>query len=106
MLHAGLDLSRNRLDVCLLSDEGEILEEFKSPADLDGLGGLVRRVESDAGRTRKRVYFRSPAASRASAGLAYTSIRSAAVGEHVTAINFDLDAAVSSASGDPNGDHQ
>src|SRR3954466_14751958 len=45
MLHAGLDLSRNRLDVCLLSDEGEILEEFKSPADLDGLGGLVRRVE-------------------------------------------------------------
>src|SRR3954466_5514839 len=45
MLHAGLDLSRNRLDVCLLSDEGEILEEFKSPADLDGLIGLVRRVD-------------------------------------------------------------
>src|SRR3954464_4461355 len=45
MLHAGLDLSRNRLDVCLLSDEGEIVEEFRSPADLDGLTGLVRRVE-------------------------------------------------------------
>src|SRR3954451_16275018 len=45
MLHAGLDLSRNRLDVCLLSDEGEIVEEFKSPADLDGLIGLVRRVD-------------------------------------------------------------
>src|SRR4051812_9213149 len=45
MLHAGLDLSRNRLDVCLLSDQGEIVEEFKSPADLDGLGGLVRRVD-------------------------------------------------------------
>ena len=45
MWHARLDLSRNRLDVCLLSDEGEILEEFKSPADVDGLGGLVRRVD-------------------------------------------------------------
>ena len=45
MLHAGLDLSRNRLDVCLLSDEGEIVEVFKSPADLDGLRGLVRRVD-------------------------------------------------------------
>src|SRR3954447_14136796 len=44
MLHAGLDLSRNRIDVCLLSDQGEIVEEFKSPADVDGLGGLVRRV--------------------------------------------------------------
>ena len=45
MLHAGLDLSRNRLDVCLLSDEGEIVAEFKSPADHDGLAGLVRRVD-------------------------------------------------------------
>jgi len=45
MLHAGLDLSRNRLDVCLLSDEGEIVEEFKAPSDLDGLIGLVRRVD-------------------------------------------------------------
>jgi transposase len=45
MLHAGLDLSRNRIDVCLLSDEGEIVAEFKSPADRDGLAGLVRRVD-------------------------------------------------------------
>src|SRR3954454_12724609 len=45
MLHAGLDLSRHRLDVCLLSDDGEIVDEFKSPPDLDGLAGLVRRVE-------------------------------------------------------------
>jgi hypothetical protein len=44
MLHAGLDLSRNRLDVCLLSDHAEVIEEFRWPADLDGLGGLVRRV--------------------------------------------------------------
>ena len=44
MLHAGLDLSRHRLDVCLLSDEGELVEEFKSPVDPDGLAGLARRV--------------------------------------------------------------
>ncbi len=28
MLHAGLDLSRRKLDVCLLSDAGEIVDEF------------------------------------------------------------------------------
>ena len=33
MLHAGLDLSRKRIDVCLLSDEGELLQEA-SPARL------------------------------------------------------------------------
>ena len=44
MLHAGLDLSRNRLDVCLLEDGGEIVEEFRWPADADGLDGLVRHV--------------------------------------------------------------
>ena len=51
MLHAGLDLSRNRLDVCLLSDQGEIVEEVKAPADRDGLVGLVRHV----GRRREPV---------------------------------------------------
>jgi transposase len=44
MLHAGLDLSRNRLDVCLLSDQGEIVEEFAAPSDHDGVGALARRV--------------------------------------------------------------
>ena len=28
MLHAGLDLSRKRLDVCLLSDQGELIDEL------------------------------------------------------------------------------
>ncbi len=28
MLYAGLDLSRKRLDVCLLTEEGEIVGEF------------------------------------------------------------------------------
>ena len=44
MLHAGLDLSRKRLDVCLLGDGGELVEEFQAPADSDGLDGLARRV--------------------------------------------------------------
>jgi hypothetical protein len=28
MLHAGLDLSRKKLDVCLLSEQAEIVEEL------------------------------------------------------------------------------
>jgi transposase len=44
MLHAGLDLSRRRLDVCLLSDGGEPIAQFATPADVDGLRGLARRV--------------------------------------------------------------
>ena len=53
MLHAGLDLSRKRLDVCLLSDQGELVGELAVPPDLDGLRGLVRRVGlSEGGRVR------------------------------------------------------
>ena len=44
MLHVGLDLSRNRVDVCLISGEGELVEHFRAPADRDGLYGLTRRV--------------------------------------------------------------
>ncbi len=44
MLHAGLDLSRKRLDVCLLPEHGELVEEFSAPPDGDGLRGLVRHV--------------------------------------------------------------
>jgi transposase len=44
MLHAGLDLSRKRLDVCLLSEGGQVVEEFAAPPDRGGLQGLARRV--------------------------------------------------------------
>jgi transposase len=43
MLHAGLDLSRKKLDACVLSDEGEV-DEFAVPPDADGLRGLARRL--------------------------------------------------------------
>ena len=44
MLHVGLDLSRRRVDVCLISSAGELVEHFRAPADRDGLYGLSRRV--------------------------------------------------------------
>jgi transposase len=44
MVHAGLDLSRRRLDVCLLTDHAELVEQTAAPPDADGLRGLVARV--------------------------------------------------------------
>ena len=44
MLNVGLDLSRKRVDVCLISGEGELIEHFRAPAARDGLYGLTRRV--------------------------------------------------------------
>lgn len=44
MLHAGLDLSRTRLDVHLLTDAGETVGAFPANPDADGLRALVQRV--------------------------------------------------------------
>src|SRR5512132_4320353 len=44
MLHAGLDLSRKRLDVCLITEDGGIAGRLAAPPDADGLRGLVRRI--------------------------------------------------------------
>ena len=49
MLHAGLDLSRKRLDYCLLDEDGERVEVGAAPPDGDGLAGFVRRVEERHG---------------------------------------------------------
>jgi transposase len=45
MLHAGLDLSRKKLDVCLLSAEGEHVDQLAVPPDVDSLRTLARRIE-------------------------------------------------------------
>ena len=45
MLHAGLDLSRKKVDVCLLGDEGEHLDQLAVPPDGDSLRTLARRIE-------------------------------------------------------------
>jgi transposase len=44
MLHAGLDLSRRRLDFHLLEEGGETVEVGAAPPDADGLRGLAARV--------------------------------------------------------------
>jgi transposase len=44
MLHVGLDLSRKRVDVCLITDQGELVDELAAPFDEDGLCRLTERV--------------------------------------------------------------
>ena len=44
MLHAGLDLSRHRLDVCLLDMQGSTVQVTTAPPDADGLRGLARQT--------------------------------------------------------------
>jgi hypothetical protein len=45
MLHAGLDLSRKKVDVCVLDGQGEQLAQLAVPPDADALRGLARRIE-------------------------------------------------------------
>jgi transposase len=45
MLHVGLDLSRRRLDYCLLGGDEERVERGAVASDADALAGLVRLVE-------------------------------------------------------------
>ena len=45
MLHAGLDLSRRRVDVCLLSGAGEHLDQLAIPPDAGSLRRLARRID-------------------------------------------------------------
>ena len=61
MMHAGLDLSRKKIDVCLLSDEGELCGELAVPADADGLRGhaYIREAVSQQLRTGRPTDFRS-----------------------------------------------
>ena len=49
MLHAGLDLSRRRLDYCLLDQRGDRVAVGAAPPDGDGLRGFARCVERDHG---------------------------------------------------------
>jgi hypothetical protein len=49
MLHAGFDLSRKRLDVCVLADDGTRLATTLCPPDADGLWHLVREVRELGG---------------------------------------------------------
>jgi len=44
MFYAGLDLSRKRLDVCLLDEQGTRVEVTATPPDRDGLRSLATRL--------------------------------------------------------------
>jgi transposase len=54
MLHAGLELSRHRLDVHLMDEAGELVEATAVPPDADGLRGLTRRIAALGSRSRRR----------------------------------------------------
>ena len=45
MLHVGLDLSRKRVDVCVLAENGADVCVTTAPPDADGLRGLVNRLQ-------------------------------------------------------------
>jgi transposase len=45
MLHVGLDLSRKRVDVHVMSDAGETVDVWAVLPDSDGLRALARRLE-------------------------------------------------------------
>jgi transposase len=45
MLHAGLDLCRRKVDVCLLDEDGEHLDQLAVPPDSDSLRTLARRID-------------------------------------------------------------
>src|SRR6184192_2589045 len=44
MLHVGLDLSRARLDVCVVDEAGELVGQTAVPPDADGLRQLAERA--------------------------------------------------------------
>ena len=45
MLHAGLDLCRRKVDVCLVNEDGEPLDQLAVSPDSDSLRTLARRIE-------------------------------------------------------------
>jgi transposase len=59
MLHAGLDLSRKRLDYCLLAEGGEHVEVGAAPTDGDGLVSFARGVERKHGPVEVRAAIES-----------------------------------------------
>jgi transposase len=46
MLHAGLDLSRRKIDICLLSESGEQVEQLAAAPDADALRTLAKRIDA------------------------------------------------------------
>jgi transposase len=49
MLHAGLALSRRKVDVCLLSELGEQVDQLAAPPDAEALRSLAGRIDERYG---------------------------------------------------------
>jgi transposase len=64
MLHVGLDLSRRRLDFCLLDEVGERVWEGATAPDADGLDGFARRVDRRFGPVGVRAAIESMTGAR------------------------------------------
>jgi transposase len=64
MLHAGLDLSRKRLDYCLLDEAGERVEVGAAAPDADGLDAFADRVEGRFGPVAVRAAIESMTGAR------------------------------------------
>ena len=64
MLHAGLDLSRGRLDFCLLGEAGDTVEVGAVAPDTDGLDGFARGVERRDGAVAVRAAIESMTGAR------------------------------------------
>jgi len=55
MMHVGLDLSRHRLDVCVLDETGDRRAITAWPPDADGLAHLVREVAKLGGPVKAAI---------------------------------------------------
>jgi transposase len=64
VLHAGLDLSRRRLDYCLLDEAGERVEVAAAPPDADGVRALACRVQRRHGPVVVRAAIESMTGAR------------------------------------------
>ena len=64
VLHAGLDLSRKRLDYCLLAEGGGVVEVSAVAPDADGLDGFARGVERRHGPVVVRAAIESMTGAR------------------------------------------
>jgi transposase len=64
MLHAGLDLSRRRLDFCLLAEGGGRVEVGAVAPDADGLEGFARGIEQRLGPVVVRAAIESMTGAR------------------------------------------
>ena len=81
MLHVGLDLGRRKVDVCLLSGQGEHLDQLAVPPEGDALRSLPRSLPSTVTARSSPVVRPSWSASRVGPTATNPMTRSLRVGD-------------------------